>query len=68
MEYFEVATRDENGVLVRGGIKGTKEEAESWAEQNRKSFPDEEFVVVEANEDAITYDELYTLLDSTVKT
>lgn len=55
-KMYEVAIIVGN-TITRGGIKVTKETATKWANANNKLDPDNEYIVIEADENAITWRE-----------
>ena len=56
-KMYEVAQRYEDGHIVRGGIKTSMATALKWAKHNIELCPDEDYIVVEADENAITWRE-----------
>lgn len=55
-KMYEVAVIVGN-TITRGGIKVTKETATKWAKANNKLDPDNEYIVVGADDNAITWQE-----------
>lgn len=55
-KMYEVAIIVGN-TITRGGIKVTKETATKWAHADNKLAPDNEYIVIEADDNAITWQE-----------
>lgn len=53
---FEIAYM-ENGNLVRGGIKASKVRVDRWVRINSHKDPEHTYFAVEADENAISYEE-----------
>lgn len=57
MKLFEVAEVRQDGSLCRGGIKASRATAYRWMKHNNAMHPDEVYIIVEADEEAITLEE-----------
>lgn len=60
---YEIAY-EENGEIVRGGIKAPLRRVREWIRANREQFPETEFFAVLASDDAITEEEFLNGYDA----
>lgn len=59
---YEIAYLNEDGILIRGGVKATIATVGKWIEESLEIDPDTIYVAVPADEDAITCAELRKMM------